>query len=764
MLSETIVPWKGTVPFLLTQKSGQSPSLRSGACHAGKGKLIVTRCLSLGSLLFLAVLGGCTAGLFAVEYDTAVLPLLTRSFLHGRDYFVLGSGRTKMIVQADKADLAPAFVYLLFDGDDYRQSKDKQRSFGFAGGQGMVNSALEVIIGGHPFTALGHETETRWTQLADIPAVAAVWWAGGLRVTEHIFALAGKNAFVRRITLASVNLAGPEAVTLRLSLPPDNCVAQADGLARRTKDFGMAIGVSGQQPRRILPQHSALEIGPVTIAPGESKVIITMLSVRPGPAVGTSDALTDLSSERRLRDAVALTRDQWAASSSLDTGDAVVEGLFDSVRCGLPGMVSDNGVADYGMLEYGSQVARDASNTMLGLLHLGQFERARAGFEHILKNMVQEQGAAMIDNKFDEADREELDQMGEIIHALKAYRDWTGDDSLIRRYRAKLLALIERPLQPAFCDATGLVHNRREFWERTLADGYETAYQTYMVLGLRDAAELAEPLAAQDRAGRWRAAADRILQAMLEHPQCALVRDGHLIKRCSRDGRWARTIPARGVADDVPGKTERVHLADPNATLALPIAYGLIDPRSDLAHKTFAQLEGLWNARWSGGGYGRYNPSGEWDQPGPWPFATCFLMRAQHEAGMLDRSRRALQWLYSIPGGRTGAWPEEIPVIRSTESGILPWNAAEVALFIVRHWLGVRFEGQRLVLRPAIFPHTGPASADLRFRKGRLKLQVPPAGPIEFAEIDGRRVKADGDGAMPLPADFAGGMVVLHAR
>ena len=76
--------------------------------------------------------------------------------------------------------------------------------------------------------------------------------------------------------------------------------------------------------------------------------------------------------------------------------------------------------------------------------------------------------------------------------------------------------------------------------------------------------------------------------------------------------------------------------------------------------------------------------------------------------------------------------------------GILPWNAAEVGLFIVRHWLGVRFEGGRLVLRPALYPRTGPVSADLRFRKGRLKLEITGSGPIEFADsrrpaLGGRR-------------------------
>jgi GH15 family glucan-1,4-alpha-glucosidase len=80
----------------------------------------------------------------------------------------------------------------------------------------------------------------------------------------------------------------------------------------------------------------------------------------------------------------------------------------------------------------------------------------------------------------------------------------------LREHRAKLIAMIERPLRPEFRDATGMVHNRREFWERTFDDAYELAYQTYVILGLRDAASLAEPLGAQDRADRWRAEADRI--------------------------------------------------------------------------------------------------------------------------------------------------------------------------------------------------------------------------------------------------------------
>ena len=51
------------------------------------------------------------------------------------------------------------------------------------------------------------------------PAVAADL---GIRVTERIFALKDCDAFVRRITLESKDLAGPESPSFRLNLPPGN--------------------------------------------------------------------------------------------------------------------------------------------------------------------------------------------------------------------------------------------------------------------------------------------------------------------------------------------------------------------------------------------------------------------------------------------------------------------------------------------------------------------------------------------------------------
>jgi hypothetical protein len=226
-----------------------------------------------------------------------------------------------------------------------------------------------------------------------------------------------------------------------------------------------------------------------------------------------------------------------------------------------------------------------------------------------------------------------------------------------------------------------------------------------------------------------------------------------------------RLVDFKGFAADVPLNTEQHHRLLPDASQALPIALGVVPGHSELARRTLDDLEALWNTRWSDGGYDRYHTSTQPDQPGPWPFATTFILRAQHEARLFDRSRRSLEWLNTMAGGRTGAWFEEIPSIRSLNQscGIVCWTSGEVALFVVRHYLGVRFEGERLVIRPALYPGSPPVVADLRFRAGRLRLEIDGSGPIRGARVNGRRVKADPDGALRLPLDFQEGSVAIQS-
>jgi hypothetical protein len=701
----------------------------------------------------------------AAQVSPSLLELNQAAFFYGREYFILRSGRAQMLVQADRADLGPAFTWMLFDAQDARQSARKERAFNYVPKEGFGSSALEVVLGGFPFTALGHRTDTRWVVEDGIPAVEAVWWAGGVRVTEHISALAAEGAFRRRVRLEGAHLAGDEAVSLRLRLPPTGLRQEGNLLLHEGDRARMAVSVGDGTPAKVDSTNALFEIGPLVIAPGKSATVETLLLVQ--VPLGERTQLVARASQlaaSKMASAIRDTARFWAAVSSVSTKDRTMQEIFDKARFGLVGMIGPDGTMDGGLLEYGAQWVRDTSNTALGALHAGQFEAVHNVVQHILTKMISPDGVTMIAESFETPDREQFDQGGELLHLLRCYRDWTGDDSLIRQHREILIKVVERPLQPQFRDDTGMVHNRREFWERAFEDGYELAYQTYVILALREAAELAPALGAEDRVPRWKAEADRIQQAMLSHPNRALVHDGRLIKRRNVTGAVADdTAGFPGFAPDVPLKTERAHRLMPDASMALPIALGIVPARSELARRTLADLEGLWNTRWSDGGHDRYHTSGQPDQPGPWPFATTFIMRAEHDAGDFDHSRRALDWLNTCQGGRAGLWFEEIPSTRAQSplSGLVCWTSGEMALFVVRHYLGVNFEHGALAIHPALYPGSPPVRADLRYREGRLRLDISGSGPIKSARVNGRKVKPGKDGILRLPADFAGGTVII---
>lgn len=697
--------------------------------------------------------------------SAASLELTKIPFLHGREYFVLRSGRAQVIFQLDRADVGPAFTGMLFDVEDARQSAKKERALNFDPDSGFTSTALQVVLGGFAFTAFGEQTESRWVTVDGIPSVEVVWWAGGVKVTERIAALAGAEALLETIELDGAALAGDDFVSVRFLLPRGQARGSGSVLVQNSDKYGNGIAVIADAKVQVDEERGTLTIGPLAVGP-KTKASVKVLHFFQIPSRGL-DSLLDqgrsLASGIDRREAENKTA--WAASSALVTSDQTLQEIYDKARFGLPGMIADDGTMNAGIFEYGRQWVRDTSNSALGTLHAGHFELARAALNRVLTDLVNDEGATAVASQYDNPDLEELDQMGELIHVLKSYRDWTGDDSLIRDHRAKLLAAIERPLRPIYRDETGMVHNRREFWERTFDDAYELIYQAYVVRGLHDAVDLAPLLDAQDRVDRWTQEANRTLEAMLHHPTRALVSDGHLIKRRNVTGEIANLIPTgRGTHPDIPFRTEKNNCLNPDASAGLVIALGLIDPHSDLAQKTLDDLDQLWNSRWFGGGYERYNSSSQQDTPGPWPFASCFILRALHDAGQYDRSRRTLEWLNSVQGGRSGFWFEEIPTLRSNTRycGLIPWTSGELALFVVRHVLGVRFESARLVIRPALYPQSPPVTADLRFRKGRLRLKIEGSGKVRHADLDGSKLPLRHDGAIVVPESFTSG--ALHVR
>ena len=622
------------------------------------------------------------------------------AFKAGREYYFLRSGNAKMIVQADKSGTLPAFTRLMFDAGNPGQSARKVNASNYIPGQNFSHTALKVILGEVAFTALGHNSASKWITINNRPAVELSWWAGGVRVRETLSVADAPETFLHKISLTGSDLAGND--TLRI---------------------GAIDGYPDSEP--------------IPIKKGETILIerkFTTPDIHPS-AVGINNFQNSL--------------------SSISTTDTLVNKLFQNASFALPGMVAANGRMDAGVFEYGNQWVRDGSNVAMGLIYSGSFESAKGLLNYILSELVSDEGTTVIAGGFDEPDREEFDQMGVLMNCLKLYSDWTGDNSLLSEYQKKILMLIERPLNPVFRDSTGMVHNRREFWERTLSDGYELAYQTYMIQGLRDAADLSEQLGVPGKAAGWRREADRFLNAMLHHPSFSLVDHNALIKRRNVAGDIADLTQGRANAYtyDAPIQTEFAHRLNPDATYAIPILPGIIDPQSALARNSLDKLETIWNARWNMGGYERYHSSSQLDQPGPWTFGTAFIARAQHDAGLLDRSRRSLQWLNDIQGGNAGAWFEELPLNRSQVPfcGIVPWTSAEVTSFVVRHWLGIKVSGEYLILRPNLFPAGQTVSADLRYRSGRLKIEINAERGKEIIKVNGKVVSQDNDGLFKIP-------------
>jgi len=199
---------------------------------------------------YLLVLVLATAAM-AADVSPALLELNNAAFFYGREYFILRSGRAQMLLQADRADLGPAFTWMLFDDQDPKQSARKERAFNFVPKEGFGSSALEVVLGGFPFTALGHRTDTRWVVTDGIPAVEAVWWAGGVRVTEHISALVTEGAFRRQVRLEGAHLAGAEAVSLRLRLPPTGLRQEGKMLVHEGAGAGIALMMADATPVKV---------------------------------------------------------------------------------------------------------------------------------------------------------------------------------------------------------------------------------------------------------------------------------------------------------------------------------------------------------------------------------------------------------------------------------------------------------------------------------------------------------------------------------
>ncbi|MDZ7269489.1 MAG: hypothetical protein ONB48_18900 [candidate division KSB1 bacterium] len=655
--------------------------------------------------------------------DPALGPPDVRTMLAGIDYYFLGNGHLTAAVQICTSGEGTPVGLLLMSPDHFGP---KRKALSFDPQTGLAATMLRLETGGAILAADPASVKAFWLQQEKIPTVAVFWETEEFAVRERFFCPDRSTPrLVRALTISNIS--------------------------SRSQHVTLHTGVRAQQLTKDLP-----------LAGGETKqcfveyCLTAQGSEQPAVLCRWSEPQAPLPEAANY----------WQQAAAWLSDSPVLNHLFHASCHQLQAVISARGRCDSSCWQYNLEWTRDQAMMVQALVCTGQWQLAATMLERMLTEFVTPAGDTVDSSRRRPPAEVELDQNGILLHTLQLYCDWTGDLALIRRHWPRICATADLPLQPVFRHPeTFLLHNQREFWERHhlfgIEDGMELMYQFYPALGLRSAARLAELLGEQDRARGWLEAAQAITQAMLFDPKFCLIENGHFIKRRRLNGevqtetflREPETFPA-----SIPLRQPGPHYLNPDSAAALPIALEFIDPRSELAQRTLAHLEGLWNTNWTGGGYGRYHYTSEPDSPGPWPFASLFIARAWFEAGNDEKVWRVLHWLTTVPGGRAGAWFEFYgprPIPPCPQIGIIPWTWAEIIILCIHHVLGIRPEWRQLRLRPRLLAGMNWLEATVRVRDTRLAVRIERVAAESQTGwwIDGQPQSKPAEGfTLPWPA------------
>ncbi|MEN6560361.1 MAG: hypothetical protein ABFD52_06280 [Acidobacteriota bacterium] len=641
--------------------------------------------------------------------DPARGPSDARTTLAGVDYFFLGNGLIQAAVQVAPAGEGSPVGLLVMDPE---RLGPKRAALTFDPETGLAGTALSIVDRGRTHAAAAGSVRAGWLSGAADPRVEIAWRSGPYRVTEVFFCPDPGSARLARRVSVTRSAAGAAKVRLRT------------GVKGRTVETEIVF--RGRAAATALFEYR------LAATAGQAAVRLRTVA-----GAGAGDAVPAC----------------WTDAAACRFHDPLLDRFFAASKFQLRAAVAASGRLDGSVWQYNLEWVRDQSFIALALAMSGQAGVARTILGRLLREFISGEGAPMDSSRFRPWQESEVDQNGVLLFALEAYVNWTGDLGLVREHWDRIARAAAFPLRPVFRHApSGLLLNRREFWERHgahgIQPGLELAHQLFMVMGLRAAGRLAARTGRPDLSRRWTEAAMDLRKAMLKDPAYSLVENGTLIKRRGPDGRAQRTIrpePGAGLPRQAPLFGPGRHRLDPDTSAALAVAWSFVDPGSRLALRTLGSMEKLWNQRWSGGGCGRYHVTSEPDSPGPWPFASLFVARAALEAGQPAKARRVVDWLGRVPGGRAGSWFEfygQRPVPPYPQAGIIPWTWAEMIILCVHHLLGVRPGEDFVSLQPRLLPGLDRMEADLPLRGGRLELRVRRARRGEKARFESGGRKA----------------------
>lgn len=688
------------------------------------------------------------------------------------DYFFLGDSRMTVAIQRSRNPALSPYGLLLWTPDRFAR---KESTLLFHPEFGLDRTMLTVTVDGVRHRPRHEDVRVRWSLTEPSEALVTVEWnAGEIRVTE-LFGMQG----MRYAPLdAGWNDDFAEENQIETYLVRE---VRLDGTGSSRKDphdCGVELAfypnpyVLESYPAELIDYNRLVALGDQVhcLVGADSDAILfeRFLTVRREHVTGTATPMffsygTDVDEDPPVCVSFPVRTDRDVVSD----GDELAERMFrqyDIARTGLNAVVGGTGRFDASVWQYGYEWGQDAAMVASAAVYAGEFELAEAVMMRIMEGLSNDEGRIAESSRFRDGELAELNANGAVLLALRDYVALTGDTAPIERYHDRIRAIADLPLRDEYLHPSGLILGRRDLWERLpwmgLKTGFDTATNVFCSEGLIAAAELARLIGDGRDEARWFNAGERIRSAMLNDRTFGCIEEGRVIHRRLPDGSVQREmIPEAGYHDEryapyvptsVSDTTPRP--CDPDSTAALPILYGIVDPASDVARRTLDHLrEHLWNTTGIGG-YARSPISSDPDSPGPWVFPTAWIAEAELRAGLMDRGRETTEWLLA-KAGAGGSWFEyhgerESPPFPPV--GVIPWAWAQYLLLVVRGWMGIEFDTERLRIAPRMtgFEH--------ELRVGEQTVSITVNG-LTRAIVNGNTVKLTSEGmdiALPIDRDY----------
>ena len=640
-----------------------------------------------------------------------------RTDLHDTEYFFLGAGKYSVALQWSKNKVATPLGMLIWSPE---QMPRKWGTHLFHPEYGLDRTMLSVFIDGEKYRPQHEFSKAEWRFSNGIPQICCLWKAGNVRVQEEYSAVTGQPILMRTIRVFAKK---PVSVKIECALYANPNLYDSFN----AESFGLEA--TGYSTIRVLSNTGG--------APNERFLTIDLGT----NTEFTTQLLYELGEEKRhgytSGELMKATNDEhtyWEKASQIKSnGDEKLEHyakLFQIASAGLRAVVSDSGRFDASIWQYGMEWGRDAAHVAEALVYSGQFELALKVLENITTRLANDDGMIAEASRFRGGERSELDSNGAVLHAWGVYYEWTDDRDSIRKHWKRIRAIAEYLLREEFYDSTiGFFKATRDMWERGmesgLLPGYDIAHQVYAYLGLYKAVDLAIVNKEQEFATSLLLVSTKIVAEMNLHPTLSFIEDEHIIKRRLLDGsvqtelapKPGNEFAASFIPSEMPLAQDTKHSLEPDITQALPFVHRISNTEYECATNTMTCIEKLWSQKWDGGGYGRYDISGEPDSPGAWPLATMIAAAAYFEIEDNEKALRALDWVVE-KAGRSGSWFEfygERPTPPLPPTGILVWAWAQYIRLVIKHIVraDVKDDGLHTTLRMEGL------TASLRFKDGK---------------------------------------------